>query len=314
MRPTATVSANDPPLELPVEHSLEPPIDAARAFVDELIDYYEEAGPDYAAWSANFNMHFGYFAAGMNPFRREPMLARMNQIVFDQLDFDDQAGEILDAGCGLGTPARAATLRFAKARTTGVSIVPWQIKQAQIFSAGPEYAERLRFLEADYCRTGLPDASFDRVYGIESVCHGPGLSKSAFLTEAARLLKPGGRLVVADGFLKQSHRPLRWPLNTITRKICECWSLETFADLFEFQRALHDAGFRDVQITDISWRIAPSVLHVPVVTAAFLWQQIRAGTRLSRQRKKNLIAPMLAPLLGLARSRFAYCLVSAVRI
>jgi MPBQ/MSBQ methyltransferase len=23
--------------------------------------YYEEAGPDYAAWSAGFNMHFGFF-------------------------------------------------------------------------------------------------------------------------------------------------------------------------------------------------------------------------------------------------------------
>jgi MPBQ/MSBQ methyltransferase len=47
--------------------------------------YYEEAGPDYAAWSAAFNMHFGFFRWGMNPFRREAMLEEMNRQVFDRL-------------------------------------------------------------------------------------------------------------------------------------------------------------------------------------------------------------------------------------
>jgi hypothetical protein len=46
--------------------------------------YYEEAGPDYAAWSANFNMHFGYFRWGMNPFDREAMLEEMNRQIFDR--------------------------------------------------------------------------------------------------------------------------------------------------------------------------------------------------------------------------------------
>jgi hypothetical protein len=29
--------------------------------------YYEEAGPDYAAWSEHFNMHFGFFSRGDEP-------------------------------------------------------------------------------------------------------------------------------------------------------------------------------------------------------------------------------------------------------
>ena len=32
-----------------------------------LEQYYSEAGPDYAAWSREFNMHFGYYRAGANP-------------------------------------------------------------------------------------------------------------------------------------------------------------------------------------------------------------------------------------------------------
>lgn len=283
------------------------------AAVGEMIEYYEEAGPDYAAWSPQFNMHFGYFAAGMNPFRREPMLARMNREIFQRLDFNGRAGNILDAGCGLGTSARAAALHFPDAHITGVSIVPWQIAEARKRSQADFDPERLRFETQDYTNTSFADKKFDRIYGIESVCHAPGLAKRAFLNEAARLLKPGGRLVVADGFLKQAHRPLPWPLNRITKTICKCWSLETFPGLTEFEQGLKQAGFRDIQIEDLSWRIAPSVLHVPLVTAAFLLKQIRAGVPLTKQRRENLIAPMLAPLLGIARSRFAYCLVTAVR-
>jgi hypothetical protein len=43
-----------------------------------LEQYYREAGPDYAAWSREFNMHFGYYRAGSNPLHREAMLEQMN--------------------------------------------------------------------------------------------------------------------------------------------------------------------------------------------------------------------------------------------
>jgi hypothetical protein len=35
--------------------------------LDSFQRYYEEAGPDYAAWSPYFNMHFGYFHWGHEP-------------------------------------------------------------------------------------------------------------------------------------------------------------------------------------------------------------------------------------------------------
>ncbi len=47
--------------------------------------YYEEAGPDYAAWSPHFNMHFGFFRWGINPCRREAMLEQMNREIQHRL-------------------------------------------------------------------------------------------------------------------------------------------------------------------------------------------------------------------------------------
>jgi len=55
--------------------------------------YYTEAGPDYAAWSPNFNMHFGYFRSGLNPFRLEPMLEEMNREIRLRLYLDRDASD-----------------------------------------------------------------------------------------------------------------------------------------------------------------------------------------------------------------------------
>src|SRR5215471_21808300 len=50
-----------------------------------LEQYYSEAGPDYAAWSREFNMHFGYYRVGRNPLCREVMLEQMNAEVLARL-------------------------------------------------------------------------------------------------------------------------------------------------------------------------------------------------------------------------------------
>jgi hypothetical protein len=72
------------------------------------------------------------------------------------------------------------------------------------------------------------------------------------------------------------------------------------------------AGFEDIRVEDISWRIAPSVLYVPLVTAGFLWNEIVGKrSRLTRQRWENALAPLLGLAVGAARAAFGYYLISA---
>src|SRR5277367_5761924 len=81
-------------------HPVEPPIG--------LEQYYSEAGPDYAAWSREFNMHFGYYRAGANPFGREAMLEQMNTEVLSRLQLNGiPEPQLLDLGCGLGATLRS---------------------------------------------------------------------------------------------------------------------------------------------------------------------------------------------------------------
>ena len=85
-----------------------------------LEQYYSEAGPDYAAWSREFNMHFGYYRAGANPLHRESMLEQMNAEVLARLHLDDIAEpKLLDLGCGLGATLRSFARRLPSRTPTG---------------------------------------------------------------------------------------------------------------------------------------------------------------------------------------------------
>jgi MPBQ/MSBQ methyltransferase len=269
---------------------------------ESLVRYYSEAGPDYAAWSPNFNMHFGYWTWGVNPFNREAMLERANQQVATRLGLDGKPRHIVDLGCGLGATARFITRHYPQVRLTGVTIVPWQVDEARRLSSAA-----IHFVEEDYTATSFATSSFDGAYSLESSCHAPGADKAALIREAYRILKPGARLVVVDGFQKLD-TPMSAPVRRAYETICRCWVMEA-AHLASFLRCLEGTGFDDIRVEDASWRAAPSVAHVPWVSLRFLLQEARHG--LTEQRKNNLLAPIVMLLLGMDRRRFGYYYISA---
>src|ERR1700761_9594525 len=96
-----------------------------------LEEYYREAGPDYAAWSPEFNRRSGYYRAGANPRHREGMLEQMKAEVLARLQVDQVAEpKLIDLGCGLGGTLRSFARRMPRARLLGLTRVPWQVEQA----------------------------------------------------------------------------------------------------------------------------------------------------------------------------------------
>jgi ubiquinone/menaquinone biosynthesis C-methylase UbiE len=280
---------------------------------DDFQRYYAESGPDYAAWSPHFNMHFGFFRWGMNPFRREAMLEQMNREVFDRLQLDTASPCILDMGCGLGATLRSMARRLPSARLHGITLVPWQLEQGRPLNQESPETAGIALALGDYQETEYAASSFDAVYAIESCCYAAGASKFAFLREAHRILRPGGRLVVADGFLGPGK--LRGPQQRIFRKLCECWVIENLGEIEPFQRELERLGFRDIRIERIQSRVTPSVLHVPWVTLRFLLIAVLFGRRkMTRARWNNVLAPLLMPFVGFPLGPMAYYLVSATRV
>jgi len=287
---------------------------AQDAGSDSFQRYYEEAGPDYAAWSPAFNMHFGFFRRGMNPLDREAMLEQMNLEVLDRLRLDRESeARVLDMGCGLGATLRCFARNLPMARLQGITLVPWQLEQGRRLNEQCAAGESIKLLLGDYERTDLGPGSFDGICAIESSCYSGGGNKAAFLREAHRLLRPGGRLVVADGFVGPG--AWRGPQKAIFRRLCDCWAIDTFADMGEFVRAMEQIGFREIGVESVQSRVTPSVLHVPWVTLKFLVTDVLFGRRkMTRARWNNVLAPILLPLVGYPVGPVRYYIVSATRV
>jgi ubiquinone/menaquinone biosynthesis C-methylase UbiE len=115
---------------------------------------------------------------------------------------DGQA--VLDVGCGTGTLAiAAAALVGAAGRVAGIDPAPRQIARARSKArrAGVSVDFRMGVIEA------LPfsEGSFDVVTSTLVMHHLPEDLKRQGLAEMARVLKPGGRLVLADFTRSQGH-------------------------------------------------------------------------------------------------------------
>jgi cyclopropane fatty-acyl-phospholipid synthase-like methyltransferase len=288
----------------------------ARIPTISLEQYYSEAGPDYAAWSPEFNMHFGYYRAGANPLHREAMLERMNAEVLARLRLDGIAEpKLLDLGCGLGATLRSFARRLPSAKLSGVTRVPWQVEHARSLNEAAGCAGRVGVIEGDYEDISLlPHSSYDGVYALESSCHAHGANKSVLLQQAHCLLRPGGHLVVADGFLANT-RFVSKLQQRIYRKLCECWVIEELAQLQLFTARLEQLGFREINVENLQMRVAPSVAHIPWVTLKFLLTEVVFGKRaMTRARWNNVLAPVLLPLVSAPLGPMTYCMISATKI
>jgi cyclopropane fatty-acyl-phospholipid synthase-like methyltransferase len=301
--------------ELKYEGIVRPGITAAQLVPPiDLEQYYTEAGPDYAAWSREFNMHFGYYRAGANPLNREAMLEQMNAEMLARLQLDGiPEPHLLDLGCGLGATLRSLSRRLPSARLAGVTRVPWQVQRARALNEAAGCGDRVCVLEGDYEEINLPGSSYDGVLALESSCHARGADKGALLGQAHRVLRPGGRLVVADGFLLNGcfANTLQ---QSIYHKLCECWVIQELAQLDLFTARLERLGFREITVEHLQTRVAPSVMHIPWVTLKFLVTDVLFGHRaMTRARWNNVVAPVLLPLVSTPLGPMIYCMITATK-
>ena len=261
-------------------------------------------------------MHFGFFRLGLNPFARERMLEQMNREVFTRLNVAHlPAPVIADLGCGLAATLRSISRQCPAAELHGITVVPWQLhKGTELNGSGPEATPETRRIDlqvGDYEHTSFPAESFDALYALESSCYARDANKSAFLTEAFRLLRPGARLVIADGFLSRPDG-LIGPQRTICRVLCTCWVIESLGEIPAVRAELERLGFEHILIEPIQSRVTLSVLQVPFVTLKFLLTDVVFGSRkMSPARWNNIIAPVLLPLVGKPVGPMAYYIVSA---
>jgi ubiquinone/menaquinone biosynthesis C-methylase UbiE len=117
------------------------------------------------------------------------------------MDLAERAGigegqQGVDLCCASGAGMRFL-LRFRNVgHMTGVDATPTMLDLARKRCADEGLADRVRFVEANVCASGLPDGVFDFVWGEDAWCYVE--DKAKLVAEAARLLKPGGTIAFTD--------------------------------------------------------------------------------------------------------------------
>ena len=113
----------------------------------------------------------------------------------------NESTHVLDLCCGLGGPARYLAYHYG-CRVTGLDMNTDRLAGAVRLTERTKLQDRVLFHHANALQTGLADETFDVIVSQEAFCHIP--NKKALITECARLLKPGGRIVYTDILARSS--------------------------------------------------------------------------------------------------------------
>ena len=240
------------------------------AYYDETILVYKYFWSDPNTLSA----HAGVWEKGVQTHREAHQIG--NRMLAERAALSAQ-DHVLDAGCGMGGSALWLAETYG-ARVVGIALSRSQLREARRAALRRRLDHLVTFSRQDYSAMAFEDASFDVVWAFESVCH--ALCKRDFLAEAFRVLRPGGRLVMADYF--RSARPLPPDDEKCFHRAVSGSAVRDLDTPEEFFAAMRDVGFGDISFDDYTDQIERSLrklYHFALLTlpAAWLVHRLRLG-------------------------------------
>lgn len=219
----------------------------------QVVDYYNFSEIDYKLlWNLDKSLalHYGFWDSKVQNLPQA--LERENEIL-SKIAKIKKSDVVLDAGCGVG----GSSIYLAKnigCRVVGITLSPKQQVAAKLNAKRAGVEKLTQFYIKDYTKTGFKNNSFDVVWAIESVCYAP--KKEKFIKEAFRILKKGGRLVVADFFTTKNELTDRE--EKLMSGMAQGWALDRFESSINFKKFMIEAGFKNISMLNITKNILPS--------------------------------------------------------
>ncbi|MGB0403501.1 MAG: SAM-dependent methyltransferase [Salibacteraceae bacterium] len=164
---------------------------------NDISDYYHHTQSHYDKWwnlKDNLSIHYGLWFEGTKDFdtalkNTDREMAKYAGICKGQ--------KILDAGCGVGGAALFLVQEF-DCYVEGVTLSSKQVNIANAAANQLRLSNSAKFTQQSFSKTNFENNSFDVVWACESTCYAN--PKEDFLTEAFRVLKPGGKVIILDYF------------------------------------------------------------------------------------------------------------------
>jgi tocopherol O-methyltransferase len=206
---------------------------AVAAHYDDLDEFYR------SIWG--LDIHHGYWITGSES--SEEAVLNLTRLVARQASIRP-GDRVCDIGCGYGAAALTLNREYG-AQVTGLTVSEKQYQRAKASAQG---IDQVKFLLCDALSNNQTANSFDVAIAIESSEHMQ--DKLAFLREANRLLRNGGRCVVTTWLARE--QPAAWESKYLLGPICAEGRLPNMASATEFENMLHSAGFDDIAFLDMT--------------------------------------------------------------
>jgi len=173
-----------------------------------------------------------------------------NQLIFEK-GFIDQLmsgplnitedSKILEVGCGRGRITYHAQQQTG-AHVTGLNIEPDQLKAARAFAEQQGLlGKRLDFIEGNYNDDmPFPDNTFEAFYAVQPLTYSQDLYKN--FREFARVMKPGARLSILDGAMRDGFDPTQERHRRLLLETREVTGLGGFWHTAYWRDAIEKAG------------------------------------------------------------------------
>jgi tocopherol O-methyltransferase len=242
---------------------------ADKELKDKIANFYDQSSPLWEEiWGEH--MHMGHYG------REGDEVKNDQQAQIDMVDRLLEWGDVnailgsgaptavLDIGCGVGGSSRHIAKKYAGASVTGITLSPIQCEHAKARSERAGLTSRTDFRVADALKLPFPDNSFDLLWSMESGEHMP--NKAVWLAECTRVLKPGGRMLMATwthrptGALvcgHESNEELTVKERKLLSKISKYYHLPQWVSTKDYVKIAQDLGMRSIREDDWSKACGP---------------------------------------------------------
>ncbi|WP_162300818.1 class I SAM-dependent methyltransferase [Alkalilacustris brevis] len=207
------------------------------------------------------------------------------------------AGRVLELGCGVGFNSLHLARAMPDVEFVGLDLLKRHVTEARQAARG---MGNITFRQGSF-EALAPEAGaqFDLVFAVECLCHARDLD--ALAHSVAGVLRPGGRLIVYDGYRTAPLEALPDDIATATRLTEVAMVVaDGFRPLPAWDTALAGAGLKRLATGDLTPQVRPTTQRLQRLATKFFMEGLTpalARAFLPQYLLRNAVAGLLMPYL-----------------